>query len=205
MLYSEIKREVLSRINQYSIAGAVIPGTYNNQADYLNRIPTFFNNGIVNVRTSTRRLSASVVLSEPSDYIGQMVLYTLPDDFYQLKTGGVSVVRDGRLTKTNQYRLSGRKNIMFPEEPGGDYVVEYYRYPELLPLDPPDRYDFDEDIDVIQCAITYAAAQLVLHDDEFVYASLYNDYVDRLNSITNGINVEVQTVEDAYDFNAGWC
>ena len=43
MKYGDIKREVLSHINQYTMAGSEVAPSYNNQADYLNRIPVFFN------------------------------------------------------------------------------------------------------------------------------------------------------------------
>ena len=51
MLYSEIKREVLGHIDQYSMAGTPVAASYNNQADYLSRIPVLINEGLVNIRT----------------------------------------------------------------------------------------------------------------------------------------------------------
>ena len=204
MLYSEIKREVLSRINQYTRAGSPVAATYNNQADYLNRIATFVNSGVVNIRTTVRRMTATVVLSEPESYFGGMKRYELPGDFYQLKTGGVSILEDGHLIRTNEYRLSGRTHILVPGNAEHDYVIEYYRYPDLLPLDPADDFEYAEDIDVIKCAATYAAAQLMLYDDEFTYASLYNDYETQLSQLSNGIEIEVRPVQDAYLFGAGW-
>lgn len=204
MLYSEIKREVLSRINQYTRAGSPVAATYNNQADYLNRIATFFNSGLVNVRTTARRQTATVVLCEHETYFGGMHRYELPGDFYQLKTGGVSAVLGDRLVHTNDYRVSGRTHLLVPAHPDADYIVEYYRYPNLLPPDPSDEYELMEDIDVVKCAATYAAAQLMLYDDEFVYASLYNDYETQLNQLSNGVEAEVLPVQDAYSFDAGW-
>ena len=203
MLYSEIKREVLGHIDQYSMAGTPVAASYNNQADYLNRIPVLINEGLVNIRTLVKPDPVVLPLENGEEY-GGMMRYELPEDFWNLKTGGVSVVRNGQFRKTNDYRLQGKKYILTPKTEGV-YTVEYYKYPDLLPLDRTltDAFDLKEDIEVIQTATYYAAANLVMREDEFMYASLYNDYESRLSRISPGITVEVQQVEDAYLFNMG--
>lgn len=205
MTYAEIKRATLSHLNQYSIAGAPIASSYNNQADYLNRIPQFINEALVNIRTLVKPEPVVHPLVDGAEEYGSMLRYQLPEDFWSLKTGGVSVVRDGRFQKTNNYRLQGKDYILVPKEADGEYTVEYYKYPEQLPMAPVDDFELEEDLEVIQTATYYAAAQLVLHDDETVYAYLYNDYESRLSRIGAGVSVEVQPVQDAYLFNAGWC
>ena len=40
MTYGQLKADVLRLIHQYSIAGNKVATTYNNQQDYLNRIPS---------------------------------------------------------------------------------------------------------------------------------------------------------------------
>ena len=94
MLYSEIKRETLSHINQYSVAGAPVAASYNNQADYLNRIPIYINEALVNILTLVKRDPVVYPLTGVMEY-GDMLRYTLPDDFYALRTGGVTVLRGG--------------------------------------------------------------------------------------------------------------
>ena len=197
MKYSDIKREVLSHINQYTMAGALVAPSYNNQADYLNRIPVLLNEALVNIRTLVKPIPVLLPLSNGESY-GGMMRYELPKDFWSLRTGGVSVIRDGRFQRTNQYRLQGRKYILVPED--GDYTVEYYSYPVQLPLDSTltDSYEVDEDPEVIHAATYYASAYLVLQEDEFAYASLYNDYESRLSRISPGITAEVQPVDDVY-------
>jgi hypothetical protein len=204
MLYSEIKRETLGHLNQYSIAGAPIAASYNNQADYLSRIPMLINEGVLNVRTLVKPEPIVWPLETGEDY-GDMTRYELPEDFWTLKTGGVTVIRIGQFRKTNNYRLQGKKYILIPKDAEGSFTVEYYKYPNKLPLAPAEDFELEEDIEVIQAATYYAAANLVLQEDEFAYASLYNDYESRLGRITRGVTVEVQPVEDAYAFNAGWC
>lgn len=202
MLYSDIKRATLSHLNQFSIAGTPIAASYNNQADYLLRIPFLINEGLVNVRTFVKPEPVVYQLRGGTD-IGGMKRHRLPDGFWSLKTGGVSIVRDGKFQKTNEYRLQGKQYILTPADVDGTYTIEYYKYPELLPAAPADDYELEEDIEVIQAATYYAAANLVLHDDPTTYAYLYNDYESRLTRIGPGIRAEVQPVQDAYAF-TGW-
>ena len=203
MLYSEIKREVLGHIDQYSMAGTPVAASYNNQADYLSRIPLLINEGLVNIRTLCKPSPVVLPLENGEEY-GGMMRYELPEDFWSLKTGGVSVIRNGQFHKTNEYRLQGKKYILIPKTDAA-YTVEYYKYPNQLPTDKAltDDFNLEEDIEVIQAATYYAAANLVMREDEFMYASLYNDYESRLSRISPGITVEVQPVQDAYHFNMG--
>ena len=204
MLYSEIKRETLSHVNLYTIGGGPVAASYNNQADYLNKIPHLINEALVNIRTLVKPDPVVYPLSD-GQVMGDMVRYELPDDFWSLRTGGVSVIRDGRFQKTNNYRLQGKKYILVPKDAEGEYTVEYYRYPDQLPMDPQDTAELKEDIEVIQAATYYAAANLVMQEDEFAYSALYNDYESRLGRISRGITAEVEPIQDAYAFNAGWC
>ena len=205
MRYSTIKRSVLSHIDQYSVAGTPVAETYNNQADYLRRIPELINEALVTIRTTVKPEPQVYALRHGQEY-GDMLRFFLPEDFWSLKTGGVSVTRDGRFQKTNEYRLQG-KYILVPKN-SGTYTVEYYQYPERLPVDDEltDDFDLDEDIEVIQAATYYAAANLILREDEFMYTALFNDFESRLMRLSNGITAEVHPVEDAYSFGAaGWC
>ena len=206
MLYSEIKRETLGHINQYSIAGSPIAASYNNQADYLSRIPVLINEGVMNIRTFVKPDPVVFELVNGENY-GGMIRYELPEDFWSLKTGGVSVIRNGQFCKTNNYRLMGKKYILTPADSYGVYTVEYYKYPNKLPLDNTltEAYELEEDPEVIQAATYYAAANLVMYDDEHAYACLYNDYESRLGRISPGITVEVHPVDDAYSFNDWGC
>jgi len=202
MLYSEIKRTVLSHINQYTMAGTPVAVNYNNQADYLNRIPQLFNEGLVNIRTLVKPDPVVLPLLNGEEY-GGMLRYRLPADFWSLKSGGVSVIRDGKFRKTNTYKLLGKDYILTPKTED-QYTVEYYCYPVQLPLDPADNFSVDEDLEVIHAACYYAAANLLRLEDEFAYATLYNDYESRLGRISPGIRMEVAPVDDVYHFAANW-
>lgn len=205
MRYSTIKRSVLSHIDQYSVAGTPVAKTYNNQEDYLLRIPELINEALVTIRTTVKPAPQVHTLWGGQEH-GDMMRFFLPENFWTLRSGGVSVVRDGEFRKTNNYRLQG-KYILVPKN-SGTYTIEYYKYPERLPPveDLTDDFDLDEDIEVIQAATYYAAANLVLREDEFMYTALFNDFESRLMRLSNGITTEVHPVEDAYSFGAaGWC
>ena len=197
MRYGDLKREVLSHINQYTMSGSEVPPSYNDQADYLNRIPVLVNEALVNIRTLVKPETVVYPLVGGEVY-GGMVKHQLPEDFWSLRTGGVSEIRGGRFQRSNEYRLLGRKEILVPQ--GREMTVEYYRYPVQLPLDKTLTEDFviDEDLEVLQTASYYAAAYLVLQEDEFAFAALYNDYESRLGRISPGITAEVQPVADVY-------
>lgn len=205
MKYADIKRHTLEKANMSTIAGDPVPGTYNNQQDYLNKIPALINEALVNIRTLVKRNPVVCELTEGEEFYNQ-VRYTLPGDFYCLKTGGVSRILKDRYEKTNDYRLQGREYILIPKKLAEvPHIIEYYAYPAQLPLNPDDDFDLNEDLEVIQTAEVYSAAYLVLPDDQFTYSVLYNDYESRLGRIMPGVTAEVTPVEDSYAFNDwGW-
>lgn len=56
MLYSDIKRLVLSHIDRYSLQGVALPLAYSLQSDDENRIPFFVNEGVLAAGGKTRLL-----------------------------------------------------------------------------------------------------------------------------------------------------
>lgn len=198
-VYGQLRREVLSRVRKYSIAGQETPASYNCQADDLNRIPLLLNEALVQLRTEGKRDTAAAVLTGGEEY-GGWVRYRLPEDCYALHTGGVTVLRDGKPRRTNDYRLQG-KYILVP--PGETYTVEYDRYPVQLPPDAAEDLEIVEDPEVLHAAVCYAAAQLVMQEDEFAYAAFCNEYERRLSRLSAGVTAEVAAVADVYGGEGG--
>lgn len=192
--YGGLRRQVLSRVRKYSIAGQETAASYNCQADDLNRIPLLINEALVQLRTEGKRDTAAAVLTGGEES-GGWVRYRLPEDCYALHTGGVTVLRDGKLRRTNDYRLLG-KDFLAPS--GETYTVEYDRYPVQLPMDAAEDLEIVEDPEVLHAAVCYAAAQLVMQEDEFAYAALCNEYERRLRCLSAGVTAEVGTVADVY-------
>ena len=56
MIYSDIRRLVLSHIDRYSLQGVALPLAYSLQSDDENRIPFFVNEGVLAAGGKTRLL-----------------------------------------------------------------------------------------------------------------------------------------------------
>jgi len=201
MNYKQIKNAVLQLLNQYSIAGTQVPGSYNNQQDYLERIPGLVNDAIMEIATTARKIPATLRLGNlPSVELGNEVEYKLPGNFYQFVSGSVVCTVDGRTLHTNVYTLQARKYLRLPKNEAGDYEVTYYRYPALLGDDPKDWDRLDNEPETHYAIPFYVAAHLVVHDEAFLYQVFYNKYEDKLAKMGPGVSAEVRPVADSYGF-----
>ena len=199
--YEEIKRQTLELINQSTMNGLSIASTYNNQVDYEKRIQELINIAVRTVCTLSKRLVRLVELKNGTEFAGN-IRYQLPKDFYQLKSGGVyTTTRKGKLCGLPHFRFIGG-DVLVPDEVPRQVYIEYYAYPPALPADPEPYDSLDVDAEILDCAQVYAAAQLVAHENEYLYASLYNDYESRLSRISQGMVAESRPVQDSYGF--GW-
>jgi len=200
MTYREFKDYVLQLIHQYSIAGAQIPATYNNQADFLTRIPALANDALVYLATTARRLRASAELVQ-CDSFGSWNVYELPDDFWQLRTGGLTGAdAAGNAVRADRFRLLGERRIAVPAEPAAVWRAEYYRYPAELPAEPADTELLDCPPEAAYAAAFYAAAHLAMPDDPAAQAALYNEFETRLSRLGELPAAELGTVCGVYDW-----
>ena len=87
MTYGQMRDRVLMLLNQYSIAGGKIRVTYNNQADYLTRVPGAVNEALVYLATTARRLRRVRKLEE-AERAGVWRVFALPEDCWQICSGG---------------------------------------------------------------------------------------------------------------------
>lgn len=194
MTYREIKRRVLEHINRATIAGQEVSPAYNGQSDDLMRIPGLINEAVVSIRTLARP-ETGVFTPEEGESMYGMKKYDLPTDFRSMKGGGVYQVKDGRLESFGGWRLFGSRAILLPE---GRFLVEYCRYPDLLPEDPEEDFDYVQDVEVLYAAIYYAAANLVMPEDEFVYSALMRDYENRFARMITPVACTTGRVGDVY-------
>jgi len=198
MTYGELKNYVLQLLNQYSTAGALTPPTYNNQADYLARLPMLANDALVYIATTARRLRAVAELSV-SDTIGNWNVCDLPDDFWQLRSGGLFAADDeGNLVRGREYRLLGERRLAVPASPARAWRAEYFRYPAELPAAPADTDALDCAREAAPAVAYYAAAQLVSPDDPGAQATLYNEFETRLARLGELPAAEPGGTEDVY-------
>lgn len=208
MTFEQVQNQVLKLLNQYSVAGALVAPAYNNQQDYLNRVANLANDAVMEIATTARKISATLDLSTlESEDAGDWVRYELPEDFYQFKTGDTLLTTDdGRLLHTNLYTISGKKCLLVPKreiEEGSSYTITYYRYPKLLSEKPAPTDELDNAPETHYAVPFYVAAFLVIHDDNFLFASFYNKFEDKLAKMSAGLSVEARSVDDVYNFGMG--
>ena len=201
MNYGQVKKLVLQLLNQYSVAGTLVADSYNNQQDYILRIPALVNDAVMEIATTARKIPTTLFLGDLyREERGGEVLYTLPEDFYQFVSGSVVKSVEGKLLHTNCYKMQERRYLLLPKEEAGDYTVTYYRYPRLLSDKPADSDILDNEPETHYAVPFYVAAHLAAHDEPFLYQALYNKYEDKLAKMGPGVAAEVRPVADSYGF-----
>ena len=224
MTYGEIRDASLQLIGQYTIAGNPYEDTYNNQADYIAKVPFLINDCLIYIASSVRRMPAEVVIY-PEDGIeyGNWLRFKLPNDLLEFRSGGLLVPAANRTRGESSiwthYKLAGplqpepgekptvdnvygedNYTLLLPREIDHPLVLQYYRKPALLPLGGEPGYDTPIDAPItVQMAIPYyVAAKLVMEDDAFRYASLQNEFENKVSRLTPPAYTEIQTVRDVY-------
>jgi hypothetical protein len=122
------------------------------------------------------------------------VLYQIGPRFYQLN----KVILKGQLTESRQYEQTAdffwekRDTIALNWYAVGEYVIEYFAYPSDINLDVADSYEFEVDTEAQEAIVYYAAAQVLLNENNIVGDRLLNKYntiLANLNpKIANGAN-----------------
>lgn len=201
MTYGQVRDQILKLLNQYTIAGAAVEPSYNNQQDYLERIPGLVNDAMTEIATTARKIPAMLSLNDlEGETVGDLVRYALPRDFYQFISGSVVRTGNGGLLRTNCYTIQGRKYLVLPKEEAADCTVTYYRYPVLLGDKPKDTDELDNEPETHYAVACYVAGHLLAHDDLALSALYHNAYEDKLNKMSQGVEMEVRPVEDVYQF-----
>ena len=197
MTYGELKRFALQLLNQYSVAGKEIPLTYNNQADLDARIPALVRDGLHYLATSTRRLRAAVELAAP-EQMGQILVYDLPHDCYQVAGGLLRMDGQGQVQPFQNFRVVGGRQIWIDRQWAGRFWLEYFRYP-MAPEGTPGEDEFLDCPPEAQTALAYyVAAHLAMEDNNFLYGTLYNEFERKLARLQEGIVMQGGVTQDAY-------
>ena len=201
MTYGYVKNQVLKLLNQYTRAGEAVAETYNNQDDYIKRIPSLVNDALMEISTTVRRIPVVVPLSELThETKGKQVWYEMPDDFFQLQSGGTVRTLDGVTLHTRLYSLLGRTYMLVPDFEDGEYTITYYRYPHLVDDDVTDETELDNTVETHLAIPYYVAGMLAAHDDAFICATLNNAFEDRLAKMAPEITAETLPTRDVYSF-----
>ena len=221
MTYGQVKNQVLQLLNQYSVAGTTVAPSYNNQQDYLNRIPALVNDAMLEIATTVRKIPAvlTLLVTDPDgdenedvpaatyEEFGDRYRFTMPNDFYQFMTGETMVTtQDGHVFHTNRFQTEGQKYLLIPKkeiEPGRVYTITYYRYPTMLSATPEATDELDNVVETHYAIPFYVAAFLVIYDDNFQFSAFYNKYEDKLQKMGPGVTAEAAAVGDVYGFDRG--
>ena len=199
MNYGDFKNRVLMLINQYTIAGNEIALSYNNQDDYVLRIPSLLDSCQRYLATTTKPIYAEFPLdwADAEEKEG-FYIFTMPDDFYQLIGRGIPTMKNGQFKMYHRYRWMGRKKLVIPCKDKGEMTVHYHRYPVAVPADPADDFQLDNEPDAQEAAAYYVAANLVMYDNAFAYSALYNEFESRRQQMFERPQAEYESVEELY-------
>ena len=199
MNYKQVRDFTLQLINQYSVGGVTVADTYNNQADYLKRIPALLDDAAMQAATTTapiRELDDLKNLRCIEN--GTWRVYTLPENCRELCGGGLIQYDGEEFRRFHRYHPVGRNKLVVPAGLTGEVQVEYFRYPRLLGMDPKEDDELDNTPEVQMALPYYVAAYLVMQDDEFAFSALSNEFEARLARLGEVPHAEVSIVEDAY-------
>jgi hypothetical protein len=217
MTFGECRDLSLNLIHQETIAGTEIPGAYNNQQDYLAKIPGLINAAQMDIATTTKPIPSEIYLGELyREESNGNYIYTLPEDLWQRRGSGLIVpipyhsryqgLRHGRY---NRMRMIGNQKLILVEWLPDDTVLEYYRYPYDLPVQPDENQALDNVREAQAIVPYYVAAHVVMYDDAFLYATLQNEYTAKKEALRELPHTEIDTVEDVYmdpsfDYHVWW-
>ena len=194
MTYGDMRDYILQLINQYSMTGSKVPITYNDQADALARIPALVRDALAYVTTTTRRLRAVAELAGPRQ-LGGLWVYDLPGDFFQA-AGGLWRREGSEVRRVHGYRFLGSRQVAVTK--GGEYLLEYFRYPVIPRGTPGDHEPLDCPEEAAAAVALYAAAHLVMDDNAYLYAALYAEFERRLQRLSEGVGAEWGRVVNDY-------
>lgn len=194
MTYGWAKNYALQLMNQYSMAGEPIPESYNNQDDYLRRIPGLINDAQLLLAATEGAMRTTVPLEElEQERRGRWRVYTLPEDCIQMCAGLLRLDRPGR---ERRYRMAGRRLEVWADE--DQLALEYLRRPNLLGEEPAEDAELDNTVEAQMVVPYYVAAHLLMYDNAFAYAALLNEFEQRRVLLREMTRTEWGLVEDAY-------
>lgn len=188
MNYQWARDSVLKLIDRYSVAGSPMTLSYNNQADFVAKIPTLLDDAMSVIASTARKLPKTVLLSAlPCETVGNAVFYTLPGDCMRALLPPV-------------------EGAWFPDDtclaiPKGTEKGEwltYYRRPVPLGENPEPMKELDGTEEMQRAAVYYAAACLLLHEDESAYKALLSEWERYLGRLTTLPRAETGTVQNVY-------
>ena len=113
MTYKQLRDDTLRLLNQYSVAGEEVSPTYNNQADYLKRLPSLLNDGQMLIATTVRPITEMMELKPyAASRMGNWLRFILPEDFYRPSGRGLAVVQGSECFRSHEFQLLGSAALL---------------------------------------------------------------------------------------------
>jgi hypothetical protein len=201
MKYCEFRDYVLQLLNMYTARGSEFTERYNDQADFLARIPGLYNAAMLEIASVASPLVGVMQPDEEQvEDRGTYVAVKVPDDFMSMSGDGIPVLgRDGRMMRIKAYYMAGADTVMIRKDLYRHGTLEYYRTPLRLNIDyqaVEDEEVLDGTLEMQTAAAYYVAGMLMMQEDAFVYAALRNEYDDKLSQMKKRLRAEVFFVED---------
>lgn len=209
MNYGQARDAALKLLHQYSIGDTRIARSYNDQGDYLRRVPELVDDAMWIIAAGPRRLLAARRLKpERARDRGGMACYTLPEDLMEIVPGGVLVLEDGETRYESGFVRADANHILLPRC-GGEVWLEYYRRPCSClescaegETEPPDCAELDNAPETHRAIPYYVAAHLVLQDDETVYLALLREWRSLLETLVCAPQPQRRVIRDVYGWGA---
>ena len=223
MTIKECMDAAFQLLNHYSIAGGIVPLSYNDQADDKNRMLNLINDAQMAIAMSVRPISAfktvdmpvlpnSVPLAEievqmPEDFDQALSIYFTPAlDGNGRPIGGNSGCCGPFTREPSKYKWLGEDVLLLPNKPAGTYRIEYSRYPVRYTAETPETTELDNTPDTHPPIPYYVAAMIAVEENPKLYYALYNVWETRLARLAEKKkpHAVVHQICDVYGFNRFW-
>lgn len=118
--------------------------------------------------------------------------FSIPSNLYQFKR--LICLDDNNERKDCSYDVIGKK--LYIKKNIGNYILEYYAYPEVITLETEKDFELEIDQDV-QLILPYAVANDILKVDPSAdYMAFYNEYKSRLEQLDTRVILPSIEIEE---------
>lgn len=195
-------------MNQYSIAGTVVPLSYNDQADTQLRMINLINEAQMEIATTVKPIEEFFTFEAPelpNDAPMATIEQEMPEGFNHAIAIYFEPKHDRRLgfmpIDAGKYKWLGDETLVVPNRPAGTYKVLYNRFPEMYPADVDLETELDNKPDTHVIIPYFVAAMCIMDDNQKAYYGLYNVWETRLARLGYKPPHAVSTqVTDIYGF-----
>ena len=194
MTIGQCKAAVFQLLNQYSIAGTIVPLSYNDQADDNNRMVNLINDAQMTIATTSRPIEERYTIDVPEKPINERtkeIEFEMPDDFiYAIGVYFKPNLEDNRWRRMPErtidmdgYKWLGHRTFLIPDRPSGTWMIEYARYPQRYTNTTSESTVLDNEPDTHEAIPYYVASMIFIDENPYAYAALHNVWETKLTRL----------------------